>query len=116
VAEDTLKVTVAVEVTPLVTTVDTTLVTPAGAPVIARLGVAMKPPAPVTVTALVDDPPCCTLALAGARTTAMVLVGGGEAGSELQAWTNPAADRRKSANTPRVGAVRRLMCPFEGGK
>ena len=70
-----MNVTVAVETPLAVTTLDTLAVTPAGAPLTVIVGVATKPPPPVTVTALVVEPPCRALPLVDPNATEIVLLG-----------------------------------------
>ena len=75
VAVETFSVTVPVETLPAVAIADTVLVTPAGCPATATVGVPVNPPAPVTVTKTLEEPPCGAVLVAEFSETAIDGVG-----------------------------------------
>src|SRR5574338_1242928 len=85
----TLSVTFVVEVEPLVETLPTVAVTPAGRPVTATSGVPLNRPRPSTVTGIETVPPAAALPLAGSNEIASVP--GMSGSSPSQAWREAAA-------------------------
>ena len=91
---------------PDVDTADTAAVTPLGAPMTVTVGVALNPPAPVTVKVLTADPPCGALALPAL--SAMVMVGvvpGATGSSPPHAWVNSTPVVRPNTTKRRVAAM-----------